>query len=119
MSSSTARFPSLPSVPSAGAAAASVPQPAGRPAAPPGPVTHAHYRREPYVRCRTGREVVDGKAVAWTRTYVLLHWIDDDGAAHNRWVPASSVQRIPRDDSAWRDPYDDFRFYYQSIAAAA
>ncbi|MCQ1952176.1 hypothetical protein [Arthrobacter sp. zg-Y238] len=89
------------------------------PSAPAGPVTHAHYRREPYVRCRAGNGTVDGKAVAWTRTEVLLHWIDDDGQAHNRWTPASTVRRIARDDSAWRDPYDDFRFYYQSSPAAA
>ncbi|MCC3275273.1 MULTISPECIES: hypothetical protein [unclassified Arthrobacter] len=89
-------------------------------AVPTTPVTHAHYRREPYVRCTTrGGGTVDGKAVAWTRTQVLLHWIDDDGVAHNRWVPAPAVQRIPRDDSAWRDPYDDFRFYYSPSPAAA
>lgn len=88
-------------------------------AVPAGPVTHAHYRREPYVRCTTAHGSVDGKAVAWTRTQVLLHWIDDDGLAHNRWTPAATVRRIPRDLSAWRDPYDDFRFYYRQTAAAA
>lgn len=86
---------------------------------PAGPVTHAHYRREPYVRCRTASGTVDAKAAAWTRTHVLLHWIDDDGLAHNRWTPAATVHRIPRDDSAWRDPYDDFRFYYRPVPAAA
>ncbi|UWX96839.1 hypothetical protein N2K95_14540 [Arthrobacter zhaoxinii] len=89
------------------------------PSAPAGPVTHAHYRREPYVRCRTGNGTVDAKAVAWTRTEVLLHWIDDDGQAHNRWTPAPTVRRIARDESVWRDPYDDFRFYYQASLAAA
>lgn len=78
----------------------------------PAPVTHAHYRREPYVRCRTPTAVVDGKAAAWTRTQVLLHWIDDVGRVHNRWVPAETVHRIPRDDSCWQDPYDDWSFYY-------
>ncbi|WP_404320789.1 hypothetical protein [Arthrobacter luteolus] len=73
-------------------------------------VSHARYRQEPYVRCLLLE--VDGKAVAWTRTQVLVHWIDDDGRAHNRWVPASAVARIPRDSSAWQDPYDDFGFYY-------
>ena len=87
-------------------------------------VAHAPYRREPYIRCRTGELAVDGKAVAWTRTAVLVHWIDDDARAHNRWVPAAAVVRIHRDDSAWRDPYDDFEFYYadtppQASAAAA
>lgn len=55
---------------------------------------------------------IDGKAAAWTRTQVLLHWIDDAGRAHNRWVPAEAVRRIARDDSAWKDPYDDWAFYY-------
>ena len=77
-------------------------------------VTHAPYRQEPYVRCRFESLRVDGKAVAWTRSAVLVHWIDDDGQAHNRWVPASAVVRIERDLSAWRDPYDDFEFYYPS-----
>ena len=86
---------------------------------PAGPVTHAHYRREPYVRCTTGHGSVDGKAVAWTRTHVLLHWIDDDGMAHNLWTPAATVQRIARDNSAWQDPYDDFHFYYRPASAAA
>ncbi|MFZ3417315.1 hypothetical protein [Arthrobacter sp. 3Tela_A] len=85
-----------------------------RPSAPRPRVTHAPYRQEPYVRCRFEALQVDGKAVAWTRSQVLLHWIDDDGLAHNRWVPASAVVRIARDDSAWRDPYDDFEFYYPS-----
>ena len=75
-------------------------------------VTHAHYRREPYVRCRIGTAIIDGKAAAWTRTQVLLHWIDDAGRAHNRWIPAETVHRIPRDESAWQDPYDDWSFYY-------
>ncbi|WP_354182952.1 hypothetical protein [Arthrobacter sp. UYP6] len=78
----------------------------------PGGVTHAPYRREPYVRCRTPSSFIDGKAAAWTRTFVLLHWIDDDGRAHNRWVPAGTVRRVARDDSTWQDPYDDWSFYY-------
>ncbi|WP_066303192.1 hypothetical protein [Arthrobacter luteolus] len=77
-------------------------------------VAHATYRREPYIRCRMDGLAVDGKAAAWTRTHVLVHWIDDDARAHNRWVPAAAVVRIPRDDSAWRDPYDDFAFYYDT-----
>ena len=91
-------------------------QPAAAPraAAPRPRVTHAPYRQEPYVRCSFESLKVDGKAVAWTRTQVLVHWIDDDGRAHNRWVPAGAVVRLARDDSAWRDPYDDFEFYYPS-----
>ena len=88
--------------------------PRSRPAAARPRVSHAPYRQEPYVRCRFEALAVDGKAVAWTRSEVLVHWIDDDGQAHNRWVPASAVVRIARDDSAWRDPYDDFGFYYPS-----
>ena len=83
---------------------------------PPGAITHAPYRREPYIRCRTPSSTIDGKAAAWTRTAVLLHWIDDVGRAHNRWVPAAAVQRVSRDDSAWQDPYDDWSFYYPDSA---
>ncbi|GAA3293125.1 hypothetical protein ACFFON_02480 [Arthrobacter citreus] len=85
---------------------------------PPGAITHAPYRREPYIRCRTPSSTIDGKAAAWTRTAVLLHWIDDVGRAHNRWVPAAAVQRVSRDDSAWQDPYDDWSFYYPDSATA-
>lgn len=70
------------------------------------------------MRCRFEALAADGKAVAWTRTEVLVHWIDDDGQAHNRWVPAAAVVRIARDDSTWRDPYDDFDFYYPSLHAS-
>lgn len=95
-----------------------------------GRVTHAPYRREPYVRCRTPSSpalpsgVLDAKAAAWTRTAVLLHWLDDGGRAHNKWVPAEFVHRVSRDESAWQDPYDDWSFYYPHqvsprLAAAA
>ncbi|GAA1348729.1 hypothetical protein GCM10009636_04390 [Arthrobacter koreensis] len=94
----------------------SVPLRSSSPARPR--VSHAQYRQEPYVRCRFEALAADGKAVAWTRTEVLVHWIDDDGQAHNRWVPAAAVVRIARDDSAWRDPYDDFDFYYPSLHAS-
>ena len=73
---------------------------------PPGAVTHAPYRREPYVRVRfPDGNVVDAKAAGWTSSYVLLHWIDD-GQACNEWVPAHAVRRITREDSSWQDPYD-------------
>ena len=74
---------------------------------PSGPVTHAPYRREPYVRAQLddGR-TVDAKAAAWTRTHVLLHWVDDDGQAWNVWVVAVRVKRIRAEESAWRDVYD-------------
>ena len=85
---------------------------------PPGRVVHETYRREPYVRVTlpNGRSM-DGKAVAWTREFVLVHWMDDRMNVFNRWVPAAAVRRIPRDESAWQDPYDDFAFYYPSAAA--
>lgn len=74
---------------------------------PPGNVTHAPYRREPYIRVQLDDGwTVDAKAAAWTRTHVLAHWIDGDGKAWDRWVEARCVRRIPRDESDWRDPYD-------------
>lgn len=97
-------------------------------------VGRAAYRREPYVRISrdaagqgwdaagpshaaslshdTG-PVLDAKAVAWTRDTVLLHWVDDELAAHNVWVPAPCVRRIKRSESRWQDPYDDFAFYLE------
>lgn len=110
--------PQVPALQPLSRAALTGPRPSVRPAAGPSPtVTHAPYRREPYVRCRTPSSVVDGKAAAWTRTSVLLHWIDDSGRAHNRWVPAEAVQRIRRDESSWQDPYDDWSFYYPANPA--
>ena len=82
------------------------PAAARRPSAPRPRVTHAPYRQEPYVRCRFEALQVDGKAVAWTRSQVLLHWIDDDGKAWDQWVLAGVVRRIPRSESTWQDPYD-------------
>lgn len=74
---------------------------------PPGTVTHAPYRREPYVRVRfPDGIVVDAKAAGWTSSYVLLHWMDADSQARNEWVPASAVRRIKRVESIWQDPYD-------------
>ncbi|NKX53366.1 hypothetical protein [Arthrobacter mobilis] len=75
-------------------------------------VTREPYRREPYVRARIGARSVDGKAIAWTRTEVQVKWVDGDGSMRTAWVPASAVRRISRDESAWRDPYDDYGFYY-------
>lgn len=69
-------------------------------------VTHAPYRREPYVRVRfPDGTTQDAKAVAWTRTQVLVHW-DDGRRHHERWAPAAAVTRICREDSTWQDPYD-------------
>ncbi|MFD1210993.1 hypothetical protein ACFQ36_02920 [Arthrobacter sp. GCM10027362] len=33
-------------------------------------------------------------------------WQDDDFKMHTRWVPASWVKRISREESSWQDPYD-------------
>ncbi|MFD1212418.1 hypothetical protein ACFQ36_10255 [Arthrobacter sp. GCM10027362] len=84
-----------------------------------GRLTRAPYRREPYVRAGIGPETVDGKAIAWTRAEVQVKWVDRDGAMRTAWVPASAVRRISRDESAWRDPYDDYAFYYPDGAADA
>lgn len=74
---------------------------------PAGRVTHAPYRREPYVRAHLddGR-TIDAKVSAWTRTHVLLHWMDEDGKVWNMWVLATRVRRITAEESGWRDPYD-------------
>ncbi|MCG2622697.1 hypothetical protein LVY72_12365 [Arthrobacter sp. I2-34] len=70
------------------------------------PVTRPSYNREPYVRVRMEMEAVNGKAIAWTRNYVQVKWQDHDLSVEIRWVPASWVKRISRDESIWRDPYD-------------
>lgn len=49
---------------------------------------------------------VDAKVSAWIRTHVLLHWMDQNGKAWNVGVRAGRVQRIPAEESGWRDPYD-------------
>ena len=48
---------------------------------------------------------MDGKAVAWTREYVLFH-AEPDGVVTDEWVPASAVRGITREESRWVDPYD-------------
>lgn len=73
---------------------------------PPGKVTQARYREEPYIRVRFPDGTTrDGKAVAWTRTWVLFH-TEKNYDVFNAWVPAAAVTRIPREESDWRDPYD-------------
>lgn len=77
----------------------------------PAEVGRPPYRREPYVHATLpDGTAVDTKAAAWTSTHVLLTW-DDDGTYRNVWVPAAAVRRIPRRESTWQDPYDDFRWY--------
>lgn len=73
----------------------------------PSEVVSAPYRREPYVRVvLPDLGTVDGKAVRWTRTRVLIRWVDGAHDSRSAWVPAEWVHRISRADSAWRDPYD-------------
>lgn len=75
----------------------------------PSQVTHAPYRREPYIRVRFADGTVrDGKAMAWTRERVLFH-AEPEGLVTDEWVPASAVRRIAREESAWVDPYDLLR----------
>ena len=76
---------------------------------PPGTVTHAPYRREPYIRVTFPDGTTrDGKALGWTREYVLFH-AEPEGDVTNAWVPASAVKRIRREESSWQDPYDLLR----------
>jgi hypothetical protein len=72
----------------------------------------APYCREPYVRVKLDGTLLDAKAVSWDRTSVQLKWIDAKGSARTAWVPAGKVRRIHRDESSWRDPYDDYAHYY-------
>lgn len=81
-----------------------------------GPVTRAEYRQEPYVRCElTDGTTVDGKAHAWTTGQVLVHWQDEDWVVRNQWMDSYHVTRIQRDESAWRDPYDDYAHFYPDL----
>lgn len=74
----------------------------------PHQVSSAPYRREPYVRARfPDGTTQDCKVPRWSPTHVLLHWQEDPARApRSAWVPTSWVQRIPREESSWRDPYD-------------
>ena len=73
---------------------------------PPGKVTQAPYRQEPYIRVQYRDGTTrDGKAVAWTHAWVLFH-TEKGYEVHNEWVPAFAVTRILRDGSDWQDPYD-------------
>lgn len=73
-----------------------------------GSVTHAPYRREPYVRAMlSDGSVVDGKAIGWTQHQVDVKWQTPDGKIHTQWMDAEHVQRINRSESAWNDPYDE------------
>ncbi|TJY72316.1 hypothetical protein E4J89_01070 [Arthrobacter sp. CAU 1506] len=84
----------------------------------PGAIAHpsqtvrAPYCREPYVQVDLDGTTLHAKAVSWDRTSVQLKWIDVQGSARTAWVPAGKVRRIHRDESSWRDPYDDYAFYY-------
>lgn len=72
----------------------------------PEQVSSAVYGHQPYVRVQLpdlGR--VDGLASRWSPTHVLVTWEDENARRFNAWVPASWVERINAEDSAWRDPY--------------
>ncbi|MFC9718359.1 hypothetical protein [Micrococcus luteus] len=74
----------------------------------PSQVQSPPYRREPYVRVtfpEGNRQ--DAKAERWSHTHVLIRWRADPGRPpQSAWVPAGWVERIPREDSSWRDAYD-------------
>lgn len=72
----------------------------------------APYCREPYVQVELGGTTLDAKAVSWDQFNVQLKWIDAQGSSRTAWVSAGKVRRIHRDESNWRDPYDDYAFYY-------
>jgi hypothetical protein len=74
--------------------------------------TREPYGREPYVRVRHEGKTFDAKAISWDRTSVQVKWMDAHGSARTAWVPGGEVRRIHRDESSWRDPYDDYAFYY-------
>lgn len=87
-----------------------------------GPVTQAGYGRRPYVRITMddGR-VFDGRVHAWTDTRVLVQWPDRDVPprkvawmtthVQEAWADAEHVERIPRRESSWQDPYDDYQWF--------
>lgn len=75
-------------------------------------ITRFTYRREPYARVKLETaggqsEIRDVKVEARTGDgHWLLITFDDDGAVHSFWIPARDAERISRDESGWRDPYD-------------
>ncbi|MDI3330557.1 MAG: hypothetical protein QJR09_07440 [Micrococcus sp.] len=84
-----------------------------------GPVTHFRHRQEPYVQITfPDGTTTDGKALAWTRGKVYAVWvIDEDQHRQLQWMDANHVRRIDRDQSSWRDPYDDMGHYYPAAPA--
>ncbi|MCV7615679.1 hypothetical protein [Micrococcus luteus] len=73
----------------------------------PAQVHSAPYNREPYVRVQLpDLGQVDAMVRRWSPTHVLIVWESAPGSARiNAWVPAGWVQRIPFEESAWKDPY--------------
>ncbi|GAA5229284.1 hypothetical protein GCM10025779_00970 [Arthrobacter cryoconiti] len=49
---------------------------------------------QPYVKASR----TYGRAVAYTRTYGLIFWLDDSNGKHFEWFPADMIQRVTRDD---------------------
>lgn len=39
-----------------------------------------------------------GRAVAYTRSYGLIAWLDDTRVQHLEWFPADLIQRVSRSD---------------------
>lgn len=66
---------------------------------------------EPYVRASVLREdgsrsTVDGKLYEFTESAGLVKWPDGEGDFHSVWVEMEHIERISRDESAWKDPTD-------------
>lgn len=73
----------------------------------PEQVHSAPYNQEPYVRVTLPDDgSVDAMVRRWSPTHVLIAWEDAPrGGRRQAWVPAGWVQRISREESAWKDPY--------------
>jgi hypothetical protein len=39
-----------------------------------------------------------GKAVAWTRSYGLIEWLDSSGKYHLGWAHSSAIKRVTEDE---------------------
>ncbi|MBB4734786.1 hypothetical protein HDA30_000294 [Micrococcus cohnii] len=54
---------------------------------------------------------VDAAVCRWSPTHVLLKCTPDPvGAPVLAWVPAGWVERVPEEESSYRDPYRHFHF---------
>ncbi|MEO9246480.1 hypothetical protein ABDK96_02150 [Citricoccus nitrophenolicus] len=83
-----------------------------------GPTTQATYKQEPYICIALpDGTTVDGKALAWTKDKVYALWVTGPlfEDRHLAWMDATDVTRINRDNSRWKDPYDDYAHYYPEL----